>query len=349
MAQISPDALMPKAQNKNKFFDGNMLVFRVGPDLETFHVHAQIILPQSEFFDKLTTGHFEENVGEAKLDVKPEIFTKFLTYAYSSSLRPYEQNDTKHAHTQKICISKLIELLLKQQHKVFACKCCRGLREIQFAKDFPLCQTCASEEISINWSAACIMKNCSREGEYIQGLLCSECMTNLGLLHHYGGGKREEALSNLRYAKPVRLEDIKEFRFDIPSRASEILAMAENSNQRLLPMSNDILATARLAIFADKYICRELLQETLRELYRQLAHANLDEENVDVISAVARLVYESTGNETADEQVPEHKILRSMLSQFIAFHRQQFLASLTFRELLSEGGDLAFEVLTAIP
>lgn len=96
-------------------------------------------------------------------------------------------------------------------------------------------------------------------------------------------------------------------------------------------------------------MCPKLLTDAVEELYLRLANAKLDEENITLISECIRLVYESTINETSDSLVTEHKTLRSMLSEFVATHRQQFLASPTFTDLLSKGGDLPRDVLTAIP
>ena len=293
-------------------------------------------------------GVFREGIERhAELpDVEPATFEHFLAYAYSASIyRSGDQIITQTPSTPRTSTSRLVEVLLVKGHKVFRCKSCYETRELKFSSTFPQCDECNQDELqSLKWESHCIVSSCSAIGKYVQGLFCAKCLGNLDIVTR---GKKDGA-KQLQLNLPGFLEELQDFHFDIPLRASDILRATKDSISLPLPEIINLLDTVRLAVFADIYEVKPLSQAALVALYWKLTQEVLNEENIISICELTDYVYNNTPNRSIQTSIEDAHILRRILSQFIATYRDKFTSSQTFMQLLSQGGELAGDILLAL-
>ncbi|KIW85651.1 hypothetical protein Z517_01043 [Fonsecaea pedrosoi CBS 271.37] len=337
-------------QNECNRFNKNVFTYHVGPSKIPFVVHADIVSSHSRVFRQLVEGPFKE--GEERYAELPEVdpgtFEHFLAYAYlSSNDTPGNETSTHIPSTKRTSTSRLIELLLAKEHKKFSCKSCRRTSELKFSLTFPQCGECKEDELqSLQWEAHCIVSGCSKKGEYVQGLFCAVCLQDLKVFSAWTTQLAEGGAEKLQLSLPEHLDELQDFHFNIPTRVKDILEVMENIIPFPRPATVSLLDTARLAVFADVYEVRALLQSALMTMYRKLTQEPLDEESITTICEVTEYVYNSTPNRPPSAKSPH--VLRRVLSQFLATHRDLFISSGTFMQLLSQEGELAGDILLAL-
>ncbi|OAL33449.1 hypothetical protein AYO20_07305 [Fonsecaea nubica] len=337
-------------QNDCNRFNENVFTYYVGPSKKPFVVHADIVSSHSRVFRQLVEGPFKE--GDERYAELPEVdpgtFEHFLAYAYlSSNDTPGNETSTHIPSTKRTSTSRLIELLLAREHKKFSCKSCCRTSELRFSLTFPQCGECNQDVFrSLRWQAHCIVSGCSSKGEYVQGLFCRDCLENLKVFSSYSARLAEGGAEKLQLSLPGHLDELQDFHFNIPTRVKDILEVMENMIPFPRLATANLLDTARLAVFADVYEVRALLQSALMMIYRKLTQEPLDEESITAICEVTEYVYNSTPNRPTSAKSPH--ILRRILSQFLATHRDRFISSGTFMQLLSQEGELAGDILLAL-
>jgi hypothetical protein len=250
--------------------------------------------------------------------------------------------------TQRTSTSRLIELLLAKHHEKFKCKGCHNTPELKFSLTFPHCDECSQDELrNLKWIAHCVVIGCPRDGEYIHGPFCAECLQALGV---FTWGKRlaGDGARKLQLDVPECLEELQDFHFKIPLRVKDILGATKDFS--LLPhaANTSLLDTARLAIFADIYAVKPLSQAALVTLYWKLTQELLDEESIAIFCELTNYVYSNTPNRPKQTSVEGTHILRRVLSQFIATYRDRFTISPTFMQLVWQEGELAGDILLAL-
>lgn len=344
-------AINTERHSSSSIFDEDTFTFRVGPSMQSFLVHTNIVSRQSKPLHQMMKGPFRESIEKcAELpEVEPRTFENFLAYAYfvSNYSTLDDETSTQPLSAQRTSISKFIELLLEKEHKKFRCKSCHEEPELMFSKFFPRCQRCNQDEFSnLRWKAHCIIRKCPNNAEYVQGLICGSCLKTLGVLN-YGGELQAGGASKLQFNPTPRLADLHSFRFDIPLRVEEIWSATRDDLAHLPLQSANLSDTAKLAVFADIYEAEQLSQTASMALYRRLTGESLDEESISTISETTSIIYNNTTTCHTRDSPSKHHILRKMVSEFIAVHRDKFVASRSFMELLAQGGELPVDVLTA--
>lgn len=294
-------------------------------------------------------GVFKEGVNRhAELpEVDPTTFEHFLEFAYFTIFR-FGDESPQIVSTQRTSTSRLIEVMLAQGHTVFRCKSCYNRPELQFSFTFPQCTECAQDGLkNLTWEARCVVAGCPESGEYVQGLVCAKCLEKLQVLTRWKEFT-DDGARKLRLDLPGSLEELQDFHFDIPLRVSDILRATKDSISLPLPATTNLLDTARLAVFADIYEVKLLSQAALMALYWKLTQELLNEENIVSLCEITDFVYNKTPNRPTQTSIEGTHILRRILSQFIATHRDRFTSSQTFMQLLGQGGELAGDVLLAL-
>ena len=167
-------------------FNERTCTFYVGHSWRRFVVHADIVAPHSRVLRQLIEGSFREGIERhAELpEVHSGDFSRFLAYAYNTSNTTSISETIAQVHpTQRTSTSRLIELLLANEHKNFRCKSCHNTPELKFSTTFPKCDECIQDELrDLQWLRHCVVLKCERNGEYIHGLICAQCLQALGVL-----------------------------------------------------------------------------------------------------------------------------------------------------------------------
>lgn len=81
--------------------------------------------------------------------------------------------------------------------------------------------------------------------------------------------------------------------------------------------------------------------------YQKLSQVSLNNESIVTIGQLAEVVYNNTPDSYADTFPNGTHVLRRMVSEFIAIHRDRFTASATFMRFLHQQGELGGDVLKA--
>lgn len=313
-------------------------------------VHADIVSPHSIVLAQLVEGSFKEGI-ERCADL-PEIdaatFGRFLAYAYyNSSHTSPSGSSVDTSLIQAISISRLIELLLVNGHKKYNCKSCQAEPELQFSHAFPQCGQCSQDELRrLHWRSRCVVLCCSRDGEYIQGMFCKECLNTLGVLR-WNKDLAEDGARKIQLDPPEYLEDLENFHFKIPLRVKDILGVANYLSSMPPSVPTDLIDIAKLAIFADMYAVKPLFQAALATLYSKLTQQALDEESLANICELANHIYNNTPDRSHPTSAKDTHVLRRMMSQFIATYRSKLTTATTFMELVCQEGELAGDILLA--
>lgn len=301
-------------------------------------------------------GPFKESVERcADLpEVEPETFAHFLAYAYFKSSTT-TVNETAHqtSSIKRTSTSRLIELLILKGHKDFVCKTCLARSMLRFSLSFPQCGNCYEEEMSkTTWYSRCIIPSCfpsepRKPVRYLlQGLICTQCSKELGLRHRDSREISVEGLARIQLQPVQSLKDLQSFDFDIPLRVQEIL---ESTKDFIIPYPPfaSLFDITRLAIFADLYEIESLAQAALLGLYSRLTQESLDKETIATVEVLVEVVYNTIPNSYADTSSTGTHVLRRMLSEFIAVHRDKFIESPNFMRLLHQQDGLAGDVSKA--
>lgn len=315
-----------------------------------FVVHADVVSPHSRVLHQLIEGPFKEGIERyAELpEIDPETFQYFLAYAYFTlDLKSDNETTTKTPSMQRTSISRLIELLLVKEHKKFRCKSCEETPELRFSLSFPQCDECNQDELrGLKWAAHCIVFGCSANGEYILGLFCRQCLQDLRILSW--GGFAEHGLPKLQLNLPRHLDELQDFHFNIPIRMKDISGVMEHVVPFPQLATASLVDTARLAVFADVYEVKPLFESALLSLYRKLTQQSLDKESITTICELTENVYNGTPDRPTQTSLRDANILRRILSQFLATHRDMFTSSETFMQLVCQKGELAGDILLAL-
>jgi hypothetical protein len=334
----------------NDRYNENIFTFRVGPSRYSFIVHADIVSQHSKVLCRLIGGSFKEGIekGAELPEVEPETFGHFLAYAYFMSNGALcNETTTQTSSAGRMPTSRLIELLLVNEHKIFKCKSCWNTSELRFSFSFPHCGKCSQDELkNLKWLSHCIVPGCPEDGQYMKGLFCEKCLRILDVFN-YRNEFTATGASKVQLRLSRRLEELQSFHFDIPLRVKDISEAMENFVPMPYPAPTTLPDIARLAIFADIYEIEPLSQAVLLSLYQKLTREPLDEDSIATVSEVSELVYNCTTGSDSDSTSKGTHVLRRMLSEFIAVHRGKFTASSTFMELLRQGGELPGDILSA--
>ena len=348
--EVQPSDGVDSANVAHNRFTEKLFTFYAGASKTCFTVHADIVSPHSIVLDRLVDGSFKEGI-ERCADL-PEVdaatFGRFLAYAYYNSSHTSPSGTSADASLiGGISISRVIEILLVNGHKKYNCKSCHAERELQFSHAFPQCSQCSQDELRrLHWRSRCVVLRCSRDGEYIQGIFCKECLNTLGVLR-WNADLAEGGARKLQLDLPEYLEDFENFHFKIPLRVKDILGATNYLSSMPSSVPPNLIDTARLAIFADIYAVKPLLQAALATLYCKLTQQALDEESLANICELANHIYNNTPNRPHQTSARDTHVLRRIISQFIATYRSKFTTSTTFMELVRQEGELAGDILLA--
>jgi hypothetical protein len=247
--------------------------------------------------------------------------------------------------TQRISVSKIIRLLLDNGQRKFKCKSCSQPSELRSPSSFPHCGSCGQSKLrSLIWKPHCVVSDCSQTAEYLLGLACVKCLRKMEVLgwssELLAGGGTKVLLGPTR-----RLEEFPSFHFDIPLLAREISGAPGRFPAMTYPLPVTLSDTVKLAIFADIYGIDPLSQAALWSLYWKLAREPLDEDSIASVCEATELVYDHMVDSDTNDSTEGSHVYRRMLSEFIATHRDKFLQSRTFKELLGRGGELPGDII----
>jgi len=348
--------------SRTELYNDNTFTFRVGPSKTPFVVHATIISRHSKVLSRLITGPFKESIEKvADLpEVEPEIFRHFLSYAYFMSNDAVVKGPiNQRPNSMRTSISRMMELLLAGGHTKFNCKKCLDEEPLKFSFSFPLCSRCGEEgmpEFPPSWNEICVSSDCQKEADFSLGICCLQCLADCtSAVEQLEREVWESDVSDKLLLNPHhRLEELQGFHFDIPLRAKEIVEAAQTLPGMAYPVSalesTTLLDTVNLVIFANIYDVQPLWQLSLMSFYQKLTQLQerLDKHSVSAVIQLVEVVYKTTMNSGADSDLEDKHVLRRMISKFIAAHCRTFVSSPDFVALLSQGGELAGDVLQTL-
>jgi hypothetical protein len=296
-----------------------------------FDVHAEIVSRDSKVFRRLTEGTFKESIEKVVElpDVEPRIFDHFLAYAYATPPRGtvVDESVTQQPPMQRISVSKIIQLLLKNGQRKFKCKSCSQPSELIFSSSFPHCGSCDRNQLrSLIWRAHCVVPSCAQTGEYLLGLACVRCLREMQVLSWsselMAGGGEKVLLGPTRPS-----EELQSFHFGIPLRAREISGAPGRFPAMAYLLPATLPDTAELAIFADIYGINPLSQAVLESLYQKLDREPLDEDSIASVCKVTEFIYDHTVDSDTNGSSGGSHVYRRMLAEFIATHQDKFIQS----------------------
>lgn len=330
-----------------------MFTFYVGPTKNPFLVYADIISRHSQVLNRIIQGGFKESVEKhADLpEVEPETMRHFVRYAYAMPASTSNNDETKAPTAIILPLSKsvLIELLLKIGHKNFRCNICGLIEELKFSSTFPRCGTCGEHTKSEYTKSRnlCILAPCRGHGALLKSLVCEKCLSALNWPPVNSAPKRT---SKLELMVPARLQELKDFRFDIPLRAGEIFKARTSLMAPQRPPTKSLLDAVKLAMFADLYGIEPLFESAVTEVYLKLTQEPLDKASFARLCEIADLVYENTPSAPLSESSAGNTthVLRKMILDFIAAHRVKFVASPSAHQLFFNGGEFCRDAVLAM-
>ena len=282
-----------------------------------------------------------ENVAELP-EVDIETFDCFLAHVYSASV-PRRGQDIRieghqpfHKHVMR---SKIIEVLLAEDHKQFCCKTCGNPSQLKFSVSFPYCPGCIEKRTTDSyWRDLCIVRSCQNRGQYMDGLFCNSCWCKLKVT---GTADPYDHFQS-------SLKGLAAFRFDVPMRA---LDLAEVMTERLGALHlcfMNLIAIGRLAVFADIYKALELLEHIVIALYHKMATAACEQDDVDIFIDLAIVVYSGTPSADADTPYEDRHVLQRLVSEYIAVHLPKFVKPPSLERMASFESNLLSDVLVAV-
>lgn len=166
------------------------------------------------------------------------------------------------------------------------------------------------------------------------------------MVHPINEDVSAERLARIQLQPVQSLKDLQSFHFDIPLRVQEILESTKGFIIPYPPFAS-LFDITRVAIFADLYEIESLTQAALLSLYSRLTQESLDKESIATVEVLVEVVYNTIPNSYADTSSTSTHVLRRMLSEFIAVHRDKFIESPNFLRLLHLQDGLAGDVLKA--
>jgi len=146
-----------------------------------------------------------------------------------------------------------------------------------------------------------------------------------------GGGEK------VQLGPTRRFEELQSFHFDVPWLAREIWARFPAMAYPLPPRhsARHSLNLRFLQIPMGSIRCRKRF---LRSLYLKLTQEPLDEDSIARVCEATELAYDRTPDSNTNGTSESPRVLRRMLSAFIATYRDKFVKSRTFTELHGQEG-----------
>lgn len=137
-----------------------------------------------------------------------------------------------------------------------------------------------------------------------------------------------------------RCEEIRVFRFDVPILASDIsasLAHTTSHPSTLIAMKQRVNDWK----FADVHGVSTFGDATVATLFEGLA---MSEHKSEDIASLTLYIYHQTPDGGHELDFKDRNILRRLISSYIAYHSAELQSSVTFRDLMCSGREVALDV-----
>lgn len=313
----------------------------VGPEKEIFKVHPVVVRNVSKPLGSLMSNGFLKEAAEQICLLEEEdssVFAAFVEWAYAGNYRVHLRTSDASAAEKRETAYTSPKKPTKGLNRYYCTGCASQYRfESVNHQDFPLCPVCVAKKL-------CFRCKSPANREYNGIYLCSTCSQGYGIqtvdldaksTHHFELFKKREypvdGINHLRIRNALGA--------GVPTDWP----------------SNNLLAHARLYVFADRWLVTPLKELTLHKLHLDLCEYSMDEHGD--IEMIKILKYCFSELLTGDEQRPESKEdgqastfseLRELAITYAACKSEELLKYAQFRTMLKDCGEFALRFIDAI-
>ena len=307
--------------------------FLIGPKEETFYIHPGIVQKVSgPLYKLIANGKLEESltrIGRLPV-VDAETFVNFCEYAYSGGYRVQGKTSCGKPVTSKIGIS----LPLQGYH----CWSCGSKPDFDSTnKLFPFCQD------SCRWQA---------QNEYTNERKCIVC--GRWAFSAKGTGHFNSKVSvvcpictGTKYSMSLQVIEaqskaVRNMNINVGSMTQiEMEQYLLVGSPADVPVDN-LVAHARLWVFANMYMVGSLEELCLHKLHRDLLALDLTEETVPKVTELAAYVYgqESTTIDPANAKLSP----RTLTLAYMAQNSESLLKYDDFKQFIDMGGEVVMDL-----
>ena len=296
----------------------------------------------SKPLSSLMSNDFMKEAAEKTCPLEEEdstTFAYFVEWAYTGSYRVHlrrgttgvnaEENDETRYSSRPKPSGRLC---------YYYCTLCGYRSRVEYDSDnrFPFCTKCTS-------TRHCVGCNGTLNRAENRSYVCLSCSQSHNL-----------ELVDIRADSAYRVELFKRKEYPVDGRNHRRIRNALDAKIPTDRPSNDLLAHARLFIFADKWLVSPLRELTLHKLHRDLSEYSIEEHGIiELIRILKYCFYElPAGDERSpesreDSQPTNFSELKELIITYAACRSEEFMKYTEFRTMLKECGEVALQFIDA--